>query len=51
MGPVNHVWGDADLQGRTFSQAIQDRARQFTPPHKASKAVGHITRTPEFRGR
>lgn len=44
MGLVNHVWGDADLKGRTFTQAVQDYARQFTPPHKASKAVGHIKR-------
>ena len=44
MGLVNHVWGDADLKGRTFPQAVQDYAKQFAPPHKASKAVGHIKR-------
>jgi enoyl-CoA hydratase/carnithine racemase len=44
IGLVNHVWGDADLKGRSFQDAIQDYARQFTPPHKASRAVGHIKR-------
>jgi enoyl-CoA hydratase/carnithine racemase len=44
MGLVNHVWGEADLQGRTFLQAVLDYARQFTPPHRASRAVGHIKR-------
>ena len=44
IGLVNHVWGDADLNGRTFAAAIYDYARQFTPPHKAAKAVGHIKR-------
>jgi enoyl-CoA hydratase len=44
IGLVNHVWGENDLNGRTFAQAIQDYARQFTPPNKAAKAVGHIKR-------
>jgi enoyl-CoA hydratase len=44
IGLVNHVWSDADLNGRTFAQAVQDYARQFTPPHKAARAVGHIKR-------
>ena len=44
IGLVNHVWGDADLSGRTFAHAVQDYARQFTPPNKAAKAVGHIKR-------
>jgi enoyl-CoA hydratase/carnithine racemase len=44
LGLVNHVWSDADLNGRTFDQAIQDYAKQFTPPNKAAKAVGHIKR-------
>ncbi len=44
MGLVNHVWGEAELNGRSFAQAVQDYARQFTPPNKASKAVGHIKR-------
>jgi enoyl-CoA hydratase len=44
IGLVNHVWGDAELNGRTFPQAIHEYARQFTPPNKAAKAVGHIKR-------
>ena len=44
LGLVNHVWSDGELNGRSFSQAIQDYARQFTPPNKAAKAVGHIKR-------
>ena len=44
IGLVNHVWGDADLTGRTFAQAVHDYAKQFTPPNKAAKAVGHIKR-------
>jgi enoyl-CoA hydratase len=44
LGLVNHVWGEADLKGRAFSAAVFEYARQFTPPHRASKAVGHIKR-------
>jgi enoyl-CoA hydratase/carnithine racemase len=44
MGLVSHVWGEADLKGRGFADAVQDYARQFTPPHKAARAVGHIKR-------
>jgi enoyl-CoA hydratase/carnithine racemase len=44
IGLVNHVWSDAELNGRSFAQAIQEYARQFTPPNKAAKAVGHIKR-------
>jgi enoyl-CoA hydratase/carnithine racemase len=44
MGLVNHVWGDAELSERAFAQVVHDYARQFTPPHRASKAVGHIKR-------
>ena len=44
LGLVNHVWGDADSNGRTFREAVHDYAEQFTPPNKASKAVGHIKR-------
>jgi enoyl-CoA hydratase len=43
-GLVNHVWSDEDLKGRTFREALLDYARGFTPPHRASKAVGHIKR-------
>jgi enoyl-CoA hydratase/carnithine racemase len=44
IGLVNHVWGETELNGRSFAGAIQEYARQFTPPHKAAKAVGHIKR-------
>jgi enoyl-CoA hydratase len=44
LGLINQVWGEAELRGRTFRQALADYARQFTPPHRASKAVGHIKR-------
>ena len=44
LGLINQVWSEADLSGRTFQDAVIDYARQFTPPHKASKAVGHIKR-------
>ena len=44
IGLVNHVWGEGDLNGRSFADAIQDYAKQFTPPNKAAKAVGHIKR-------
>ncbi|MCC7181352.1 MAG: enoyl-CoA hydratase/isomerase family protein [Acidobacteria bacterium] len=44
MGLVNHVWGEAELNGRPFADAVIDYAKQFTPPNRASKAVGHIKR-------
>ena len=44
IGLVNHVWGETDLNGRSFAQAVQEYATQFTPPHKASKAVVQIKR-------
>jgi enoyl-CoA hydratase/carnithine racemase len=44
LGLVNHVWGDAELNGRTFSEAVLDYARRFGPPNRASRAVGHIKR-------
>ncbi|HLQ67242.1 MAG TPA: enoyl-CoA hydratase/isomerase family protein [Candidatus Limnocylindrales bacterium] len=40
MGLVNHVW---DAEG--FEAKVMDYARQFTPPNKASKAVGRIKRS------
>jgi len=43
-GLVNQVWGETDLGERTFRDALLSYARQFTPPHRASKAVGHIKR-------
>ena len=44
LGLVNHVWGDADLKGGTFADAVHAYAREFAPPHRASRAVGHIKR-------
>jgi enoyl-CoA hydratase/carnithine racemase len=44
LGLVTEVWGDAELAGRSFRDAALDYAKQFTPPHAASKAVGHIKR-------
>ena len=43
-GLINDVWGEAELKGRSFRDAILDYAAQFVPPHKASKAVGRIKR-------
>jgi enoyl-CoA hydratase len=39
IGLVNDVWDAPD-----FAAAIHEYATQFTPPHKASKAVGRIKR-------
>ncbi len=44
LGLVNHVWSEAELNGRRFDDAVIDWARQFVPPNRASKAVGHIKR-------
>jgi enoyl-CoA hydratase len=44
IGLVNQVWTEADLDGRAFRDALIEYAKQFTPPHRASKAVGHIKR-------
>ncbi|MGH9200504.1 MAG: enoyl-CoA hydratase/isomerase family protein [Vicinamibacterales bacterium] len=44
LGLVNYVWGEAELNGRTFEAAILEWAGQFVPPNRASKAVGHIKR-------
>jgi enoyl-CoA hydratase len=44
LGLVTQVWGDAELAGRGFRDAVLEYAAQFTPPHRASKAVGHIKR-------
>jgi enoyl-CoA hydratase/carnithine racemase len=44
LGLVNEVWGEEQLRGRSFRDAVLDYAKQFTPPHSASKAVGHIKR-------
>jgi len=44
IGLVNDVWDDASLDGQSFAEAVQRYAASFTPPHKASRAVGHIKR-------
>ena len=44
LGIVTEVWGDAELKKRTFHDAVIDYARQFTPPNKASRAVGRMKR-------
>jgi enoyl-CoA hydratase/carnithine racemase len=44
IGLVTEVWDDATLAGRSFADAVQEYARQFAPPNKASKAVGRIKR-------
>ncbi|MGH9350358.1 MAG: enoyl-CoA hydratase/isomerase family protein [Vicinamibacterales bacterium] len=44
IGLVNEVWGETALAGRSFREAALDYAKRFTPPHAASKAVGHIKR-------
>jgi enoyl-CoA hydratase len=44
IGLVTHVWGDRELNGRTFRDAVLEYARQFTPPATASRAVGRMKR-------
>ena len=44
LGIVTEVWGDDQLQGRSFADAVHEYAKQFTPPNKASKAVGRMKR-------
>jgi enoyl-CoA hydratase len=44
LGIVHDVWGEAELTGRSFADAVLEYARQFTPPHKASGAVGRMKR-------
>ncbi|MEO5897683.1 MAG: enoyl-CoA hydratase/isomerase family protein [Vicinamibacterales bacterium] len=44
LGMVTEVWGDEELKGRSFAEAVHDYAVRFTPPHKASKAVGRMKR-------
>ena len=44
LGIVTEVWGDAELNGRSFRDAVLEYSRQFTPPHKASRAVGRMKR-------
>ena len=42
IGLVNHVWMADDAAA--FGRAVEEFARRFTPPHKASLAVGRIKR-------
>jgi len=44
IGLVTEVWDEARLGGQTFLDAVHTYATQFTPPHKASRAVGRIKR-------
>jgi len=44
LGLVTDVWDDARLAGNSFLDAVVEYAGQFTPPHKASRAVGRIKR-------
>ena len=41
---VTAVWDEAELKGRSFRDAAVEYARQFTPPHAASRAVGRLKR-------
>ena len=43
-GLVTAVWGPDVLVGRSFVDAVVEYAKSFTPPHKASRAVGRIKR-------
>jgi enoyl-CoA hydratase len=43
-GLINDVWGEAELKGKSFKDAILQYAETFVPPNKASKAVGRIKR-------
>ena len=44
IGLVTEVWGDEELKGRPFAEAIHAYARRFTPPATASRAVGRMKR-------
>ena len=44
LGLVTEVWGDEQMQGRSFAAAVHEYAKQFTPPNKASRAVGRMKR-------
>jgi len=44
LGIVTAVWSEAEMNGRSFRDAIAQYARQFTPPHAASWAVGRMKR-------
>jgi enoyl-CoA hydratase len=44
VGLVTEVWDDQRLAGRDFVSAVIEYAKDFTPPGKASLAVGAIKR-------
>jgi len=44
LGIVTEVWGEDELQGRSFKDSVIEYAKQFTPPNKASRAVGRMKR-------
>jgi enoyl-CoA hydratase len=44
LGIVTEVWDDQVLAGRSFADAVHAYAKSFTPPNKASKAVGRMKR-------
>ncbi len=44
LGLVTDVWDDAQLAGRSFIDTVVEYATTFTPPNKASLAVGRIKR-------
>ncbi len=50
LGLVHEVWGDAELSGRSFIDAVMEYAKQFTPPNKASRAVGRMKRAVQIGG-
>ena len=43
-GLVSEVWGPEKIGEGSFLDAVLSYARQFTPPNKASRAVGRIKR-------
>jgi len=44
LGLVTEAWDTDRIGDRPFLDAVVEYARQFTPPHKASLAVGRIKR-------
>ena len=44
LGLVTEVWDAERIGGKPFIDAVVAYARQFTAPHKASRAVGRIKR-------
>jgi enoyl-CoA hydratase/carnithine racemase len=44
IGLVTEVWGAEQVGSRPFLDAVVEYAKRFTPPAKASRAVGRIKR-------